>query len=208
MIRNSTIAAIALASFVAAAPAAFAVDENNVSAGLTAAGAPLGLHGVDPVAFIKLGNRIEGTARHTAVHEGVAYYFDTEANLETFKADPAAYIPENGGFCTFGVSVGKKFDGDPQYAEVMDGEAVCVPERGDLPPVPEGSRRDDREGRRELGADRAYRGERAVSRSLGRTPGRRAQKRRPDQKSAPQTLIAVQIVHAIWFRSWWNRERD
>jgi hypothetical protein len=32
------------------------------------------------------------------------------------------YIPENGGFCTFGVSVGKKFDGDPRYAAVVNGK--------------------------------------------------------------------------------------
>jgi YHS domain-containing protein len=122
MLLKFPLAAIALTSFVATAPAAFAVDEHNVSAGLTAAGAPLGLHGVDPVAFIDLGNRIEGSARHAAVHDGVAYYFDTQANMDAFTANPAAYVPENGGFCTFGVSVGKKFDGDPQYAEIVDGK--------------------------------------------------------------------------------------
>lgn len=122
MLRNLTVAAVFLANVVATAPAAFALDEHNVSAGLTAVGAPLGLHGVDPVAFIDLGNRIEGSARHAAVHDGVAFYFDTQANMDAFKANPAAYRPQNGGFCTFGVSVGKKFDGDPQYAEIVDGK--------------------------------------------------------------------------------------
>ena len=70
---------------------AFASDEYNVVPGLTAAGAPLGLHGVDPVAFIQIGNRIDGTAEYTAVHEGVAYYFATEDNLDTFEDDPAEY---------------------------------------------------------------------------------------------------------------------
>lgn len=120
MIRKLPIAALTLAAALATAPGAFAADEHNVSSGLTAAGAPLGLHGVDPVAFLDLGNRIEGTAAHTAVHDGVAYYFATEANRKTFQADPAAYLPQNGGFCTFGVSVGKKFDGDPQYAAVVE----------------------------------------------------------------------------------------
>ena len=122
MTRTIPLAALAFAGLIAASTGAQAVDEHNVSAGLTAAGAPLGLHGVDPVAFLDLGNRIDGAARHTAVHDGVAYYFDTAANMETFKADPASYLPQNGGFCTFGVSVGKKFDGDPQYAEIVDGE--------------------------------------------------------------------------------------
>ena len=122
MNRTTILTSIALAGMLALSPAAFAEDEYNVSAGLTAAGAPLGLHGVDPVAFIDLGNRVEGTARHTAVHDGVAYYFDSAETKAAFEASPASYIPQNGGFCTFGVSVGKKFDGDPQYAAIEDGK--------------------------------------------------------------------------------------
>lgn len=122
MNRTTILTSIALAGMLALSPAAFAEDEYNVSAGLTAAGAPLGLHGVDPVAFIDLGNRVDGTARHTAVHDGVAYYFDSAETKAAFEASPASYIPQNGGFCTFGVSVGKKFDGDPNYADVVDGK--------------------------------------------------------------------------------------
>lgn len=114
-------AAITLAGLAATAPA-FAADEHNVVPGLTAAGAPLALHGVDPVAFIDIGNRLEGAAAHTAVHDGVAYYFVSEANKETFEASPAKYVPQNGGFCTYGVSVGKKFDGDPAFSDVRNGK--------------------------------------------------------------------------------------
>ena len=122
MIIKTSLAALALVGALGVAQPAFAADEYNVSSGLTAAGAPLGLHGVDPVAFIDLGNRIDGAARFTAVHDGVAYYFTTEANRDAFAADSAAYLPQNGGFCTFGVSKGKKFDGDPRYAAVIDGK--------------------------------------------------------------------------------------
>ena len=120
MNKSLSIAAIALT--MALVPPAFAADENNVVPGLTAAGAPLGLHGVDPVAFIDLGNRVDGSAAFTAVHDGVAYYFDSKSNMETFKKSPAKYVPAHGGFCTFGVSVGKKFDGDPRYADIRDGK--------------------------------------------------------------------------------------
>lgn len=120
--KKNLLSALAIAGSLIVAGPALAADENNVSNGLTAAGAPLGLHGVDPVAFIQLGNRIEGTAKFTAVHEGVAYYFTSEENLKTFEANPARYTPQNGGYCTFGVSVGKKFDGDPKYAAVVNGK--------------------------------------------------------------------------------------
>ena len=116
------VAAIALLAAATVTSPAFAADEHNVAPGLTAAGAPLGAHGVDPVAFIDIGNPIEGSAVYTEVHEGVAYYFANKANLRAFKRNPANYEPQNGGFCTYGVSVGKKFDGDPQYATVVDGK--------------------------------------------------------------------------------------
>ena len=122
MFRTLALATALLASATLAAPAVFADDEYNVSVGITAAGAPLGLHGVDPVAFIESGGPVEGLAAHSAVHDGVAYYFATAENAATFKANPAAYLPQNGGFCTFGVSVGKKFDGDPRYHSVVDGK--------------------------------------------------------------------------------------
>lgn len=124
MLRMLTIAAVALAGVSATAPA-FADDEYNVSVGITAVGAPLGLHGVDPVAFLQSGSPVEGVAAHTATHDGVAYYFASADNLTTFKADPSAYLPQNGGFCTYGVSVGKKFDGDPTYHAIV-GERLYV----------------------------------------------------------------------------------
>ncbi|MEQ8710756.1 MAG: YHS domain-containing (seleno)protein [Rhodospirillales bacterium] len=121
MNKSITLAAALLAVTTLVTPA-IASDEHNTVAGFTAAGAPLGLHGIDPVAFLDLGNRIEGTAVHTAVHDGVAYYFSSDENLQAFRKSPARYLPQNGGFCTFGVSVGKKFDGDPKYAAVQNGK--------------------------------------------------------------------------------------
>lgn len=101
---------------------AIAADEHNTTPGMTAAGAPLGLHGVDPVAFIDIGNRIDGAATFTAVHDGVAYYFSSRENMNTFKRNAAKYTPAYGGFCAFGVSVAKKFDGDPKYADINNGK--------------------------------------------------------------------------------------
>jgi YHS domain-containing protein len=114
--------AIAVLMMGVAGVPAYAVDEHNVTRGLTAAGAPLGLHGIDPVAFLDIGNRVEGDAKYTSVHNGVAYYFSSKENKKMFEKNENKYIPQNGGFCTYGVSVGKKFDGDPQYADVVDGK--------------------------------------------------------------------------------------
>ncbi len=124
MLKQTRIAAVVSASLIAfgVSQAAFAVDEYNTATGLTAAGAPLAFHGVDPVAFIDIQNRLTGSARYTVVHDGVAYYFSSQENADKFGKNPARYQPQNGGFCTFGVSVGKKFDGNPQYADIVDGK--------------------------------------------------------------------------------------
>ena len=112
----------ALAAAIALTTPAFAADEINVSNGISAAGAPLAAHGVDLVALVNNGNPVEGFATHTATYDGASYYFTTAANLEAFEANPVAYLPQHGGFCSFGVSVGKKFDGDPDQYLIADGK--------------------------------------------------------------------------------------
>ena len=117
---RTTAAAIALA--LCAASSAFAADEHNVSTGTTTAGAPLGLHGVDAVALATLNAVAEGDAAHTVVHDGVAYYFTTAQSANLFKSAPEKYAPQYGGFCAFAVALGKKLDGDPHYADIVDGK--------------------------------------------------------------------------------------
>lgn len=101
---------------------AFAVDEFNTSTGITAAGVPLGVHGVDPVALSTLGAVAEGTAAYTVVDDGVAYYFATQSSADKFSKNPDRYLPQFGGFCAYAVAFGRKFDGDPQFADIVDGK--------------------------------------------------------------------------------------
>ena len=110
-----------LALLTLAAPG-FAEDEYNLSTGGTLDGVPLALRGVDPVALSTLGAVTDGTATHTVIHDEVAYYFASEISAETFRADPEAYVPQYGGFCAFAVALGKKLDGDPRYADIVDGK--------------------------------------------------------------------------------------
>lgn len=101
---------------------AFAVDEYNVSTGVTAAGVPLGLHGVDAVALTSLGAVAEGDAAFTVVQDGNAYYFASRKSADRFSANPDRFLPQYGGFCAYAVALGKKFDGDPMFADIVDGK--------------------------------------------------------------------------------------
>ncbi|MBY0399167.1 hypothetical protein K2X89_02655 [Myxococcota bacterium] len=100
---------------IALSSPALAADERNTNKGLTGAGAPLAIHGYDPVSFFTDSAAKEGSAEFSAVHDGATYYLSSKKNLDLFQADAAHYAPAFGGFCAYGVSVGKKFDGDPRF---------------------------------------------------------------------------------------------
>ncbi len=119
-LRRSALAMTLATVLLLGARAALAEDEVNATNGITAAGAPLALHGYDPVAYFTQGAPTPGNADHVAVHEGAAYYFASAENQKAFERDPARFSPAFGGFCAYGVSVGKKFDGDPRYWTVHE----------------------------------------------------------------------------------------
>lgn len=41
---------------------------------------------------------------------------------ERFNAGPEQYLPQYGGFCAYAVALGKKLDGDPRFADIVDGK--------------------------------------------------------------------------------------
>ena len=63
------------------------------------------LQGYDAVSFRK-GGALKGDTRFQSVYHGARYLFATAENKATFDASPAAFEPEYGGYCAYGVSVG------------------------------------------------------------------------------------------------------
>lgn len=99
-----------------------AADDVNVSSGATLTGPGLAVHGYDVVAYFTTGKPVLGSDKFTVAHDGGAYRFASQASLDAFKADPAKYEPAFGGFLAYGVSLGKKFDGDPHFWKIVDGK--------------------------------------------------------------------------------------
>lgn len=122
MTRTAILIAATVLGAIANANASFAADEYNVSLGTTVDGRGVALRGTDAVALAGELDVIFGHARYTAVHDGVAYYFASEDTMKRFIADPERYMAHYGGYCAFGVAKGKKLDGDPRYADVLDGK--------------------------------------------------------------------------------------
>lgn len=80
-----------------------------------------GVGGYDPVAYFTDGKPVKGSGYHVAEFEGVTYAFANKAHKKTFEANPEKYIPAYGGYCAYGVAVGKKFVADPEVWKVVNG---------------------------------------------------------------------------------------
>ena len=114
-------ALVALHATILAPTAAYAVDETNVSKGITLSGVGVAAHSYDVVSFFA-GKPTLGVDAHATTYDGATYRFATAANLAKFKAAPEKYAPAYGGFCAYGVALGKKLDGDPRYWKIVDGK--------------------------------------------------------------------------------------
>ena len=79
------------------------------------------VQGYDVVTYHTGKRPIRGNGNFTADHDGATYLFSTRQNMQTFIDEPEKYVPAYNGYCAFGVSVGKKFIGDPEVWRVIDG---------------------------------------------------------------------------------------
>lgn len=78
--------------------------------------------GYDPVAYFTDKKPVPGKTDVTLEHEGVTWRFSTAANRDAFKADPAKYAPQYGGYCAWAVSQGYTAKGDPNIWSITDGK--------------------------------------------------------------------------------------
>ena len=78
--------------------------------------------GYDPVMYHAQGKAMRGSGDHVAVYNGETYLFANKRNRKKFAANPEKYAPAYGGYCAYGVSVGKKFVGDPEVWKVVGGK--------------------------------------------------------------------------------------
>ncbi|NOH55473.1 YHS domain-containing protein [Vibrio coralliilyticus] len=82
----------------------------------------LAIKGYDPVAYFTDQGAVQGNSQFTATYKNAIYHFASSENRDQFRADPQAYAPQYGGYCAFGVAMGKKFETDPQAWKIEDGK--------------------------------------------------------------------------------------
>ena len=77
--------------------------------------------GYDPVAYFTDAKPVRGKPDIALDHGGVTWRFATAANRDAFKAEPAKYAPQFGGYCAWAVSQGYTAKGDPNAWTIVDG---------------------------------------------------------------------------------------
>lgn len=80
----------------------------------------LAVKGYDVVAYFSDHAPVEGSKDFSYNWEGVEWRFKNQANLDAFKANPASYAPEFGGYCAYGVSENHKAPTDPAAFTVLN----------------------------------------------------------------------------------------
>ncbi len=118
--RNVALGLVLAASVTAIIPLQAVVPDSTSAINTDAKG--LALQGYDPVAYFKAGKPMKGSPRFSYKYQNVTYRFANAGDLRAFKANPAAYTPQFGGFCAMGVALEKKLDGDPMVWRIVDGK--------------------------------------------------------------------------------------
>lgn len=80
------------------------------------------INGYDPVAYFTEGKPVEGSSDHALEWNEAEWHFASAENLETFKADPAKYAPQYGGYCAYAVSEGYTAKTEPDAWKIVDGK--------------------------------------------------------------------------------------
>jgi YHS domain-containing protein len=99
-------------------PSIVYVDESGVALG-----------GYDPVGYYRTGAATPGDDAYELRYDGSVYHFASVENLTSFEADPARYLPRYGGFCAYGVRMGRKLPIDPTAFDIVDGRLYLFLDR-------------------------------------------------------------------------------
>ena len=80
------------------------------------------LKGYSPVSYLEENKAEEGSADFQLKIGPVVYQFVNQDQLLKFQEDPDRYIPLYGGYCAYGVAMGKHLDIDPTNFKIIGGK--------------------------------------------------------------------------------------
>ena len=81
----------------------------------------MALKGYDTTAYFKAGKPTKGNDATIVQWKGATWRFAEAKDAALFKADPTAYAPQFGGYCTRAMSLKKEVPGDPEVWRIHNG---------------------------------------------------------------------------------------
>jgi YHS domain-containing protein len=82
----------------------------------------IAIKGYDPVAYFTDGKPVKGLYEHRLDWQGAEWRFASREHLDLFKADPARYAPQYGGYCAWAVAQNDTAGIDPAAWRIVDGK--------------------------------------------------------------------------------------
>lgn len=113
--------AVVAAAGLAVAPTLTAA-QSKVSPVFTDLVRGVAVGGYDPVTYFTEGRPTRGSPEIVVEHGGATWRFASAANRKAFRADPAKYAPQFGGYCAWAVAEGYTAKGDPTAWSIVDGK--------------------------------------------------------------------------------------
>lgn len=80
------------------------------------------IKGYDPVAYFRDNGPVKGSREFSYEWKSAIWYFSSEENLKAFKENEEAFAPQFGGYCSYGMSYGKKYKTEPDAWKMVDGK--------------------------------------------------------------------------------------
>lgn len=80
------------------------------------------IRGYDPVAYFTQGRPVEGSGDYQTDWNGARWSFASAEHKALFDADPEAYAPQYGGYCSWAVAQGYTASVDPEAWRIVDGK--------------------------------------------------------------------------------------
>lgn len=81
----------------------------------------LAIQGYDPVSYYTGKKPVKGKKELAVTHEGVTYYFSSQANKDIFLKSASAYEPAYGGWCAYAMGAkGEKVSIDPETFKIIN----------------------------------------------------------------------------------------
>ena len=127
-----TVMAVAVVAVVLGAGSGSATAGSRVNTGYFGG---VAIMGYDPVAYFTEGRPVKGSPEFQHEFLGETWHFASAANRDAFAADPVAYAPQYGGYCSgevlqAEVTTGITTNIDPHAWRVIDGKLYLFYDRG------------------------------------------------------------------------------